>query len=213
MDVRNISPEVNPFRVVNVITSSLSVRFMEGQLAYLQKKGFDVTVLSSPGMELERVHMREGVQTVDVPMAREISPRRDLHSLWRLLRVISRLRPAITNVATPKAGLLGGIAACVCRIPCRFYALCGLRWETTTGLKRHLLLVAERIACLCAHRVICISESVQQKAIDLGIVDSARTLVIASGNGVDVGKFAPEAERSRCAGQLRRNLNIPQGAP
>src|SRR5208282_4024430 len=169
MKNRENSIEQNHVRVVNIVTSSLSVRFLEGQPEYLGKKGYEVRVVSSPGEELRKAR-RDGVQTVAVSMAREISPWRDLVSLWRLLKVISRFRPTITNVATPKAGLLGGMAAWVLRIPCRCYTLYGLRCETTRGLKRGLLLLTERIACACAHRVLCVSESLRQKAIELRIV-------------------------------------------
>ena len=213
-DTRSLSIEPNRVRVVNILTSSLTVRFLEGQPEYFEKKGFEIVVVSSPGEELSKAQ-REGVQAVAVPMAREISPWSDLVSLFRICRVLSRLRPAITNVGTPKAGLLGGIAAWVCRVPCRFYTLHGLRCETTTGFKRLLLLLTERIACLCGHRVICISESLRQKAIDLGIVDASRTVVLAFGGypGVDPRRFAPTAEVLRHACQLQRDLGIPREAP
>jgi glycosyltransferase involved in cell wall biosynthesis len=212
MDTPQISPRV---RVLSAVTSSLSVRLLQGQLAYLQRAGFDVTLVSSPGEELASARMVEGVQTVSVPMAREISPWKDVLSLWKLWGVMRRLRPTITNVGTPKAALLGGIAAWACRIPCRYYTLLGLRCETTTGLKRLLLLLTERIACLCAHRVICVSESLRQKAIDLSIVDAHRTSVFGSGsfNGVDIGRFAPTAETLRRAAELRGHLRIPAEAP
>jgi len=209
--LRNTSERI---RVVNIVTSSLTVRFLEGQPQYFSKKGFDVTIVSSFGEELAKVQ-RDGVQTTAVPMAREISPLRDLQSLWRLWRVLFRLRPTITNVATPKAGLLGGIAAWMCRVPCRYYSLVGLRCETTTGLKRQLLLLTERISCLCAHRVICVSPSLRKRAIELGIVDARSTVVLASGGytGVDPERFAPSKEALNRAGELRHELGIPEGAP
>jgi glycosyltransferase involved in cell wall biosynthesis len=200
-------------RVVNIVTSSLTVRFLAGQPEYFEKKGFEVVVVSSPGEELEAAQ-RKGIRTVAIPMAREISPWNDLLSLWRLWRLLSRLRPTITNVATPKAGLLGGIAGWMCGIPCRYYSLIGLRCETTTGLKRRLLVLAERIACLCAHEVICSSESLRQKAIDLGVVDADRAVVLASGAyaGIDVAKFAGTADSLRPTSQIRCELGIPPKA-
>jgi glycosyltransferase involved in cell wall biosynthesis len=201
-------------RVVNIVTSSLTVRFLEGQPEYFKRRGFEFTVVSSPGEELSKA-LREGVHTVVVPMAREISLWKDMVSLWRLWRLISRLRPAITNVATPKAGLLAGVAAWACRVPCRYYTVLGLRCETATGLKRWLLLLTERIACLCAHRVICVSESLRQKAIELGILEAGRTVVLAAGSyaGVHPKRFSPGVEVSRRAGRLRRELGIPEEAP
>ena len=214
MNNRDISREPNRVRVVNILTSSLTVRFLEGQPEYFENKGFEIVVVSSPGDELGKVQ-RNGARTVAIPMAREISLWRDVLSLWRIWRVLSRLRPAITNVATPKAGLLGGIAAWTCRIPCRYYTLIGLRCETTTGFKRKLLLLTERIACMCAHQVICVSESLRLKARDLGIVSAERAWVLGPGscNGVDTEEFAPRVETLRRAEQLRLQLGIPADAP
>lgn len=214
MNRQKNSVERNRTQIVNILTSSLTVRFLEGQPEYFEKKGFEVIIVSSPGGELDKAK-RSGVRTVEVPMAREISPWKDLSSLWRLQRAISRLRPTVTNVATPKAGLLGGIVAWMCRVPCRYYTLIGLRCETATGLKRQLLLLTERIACRCAHRVICVSGSLQKKAIDLDIVSSRRTVVLASGayTGVDPSRFAPTAEVLHRARQVRRNLFIAREAP
>ena len=201
-------------RLVNVVTSSLSLRLFEGELKYFERQGYEVTVVSSPGKELNKAE-RDGVRTVAVSMAREISPWKDLVSFWRLLRVIRRIWPTITNVGTPKAGLLGGLAAWLCRVPCRYYTLYGLRCETTTGLKRILLALTERIACACAHRVICVSETLRQKAMTLGVVDASRSVVLASGSctGVDAKRFAPTAEVLRRAEEIRYSLGIPADAP
>src|SRR5215468_48434 len=150
--------EANRVRVVDLVTSSLSLRLFERRPEYFAGKGYEVTVVSSAGGELRKAG-KEGMRTIAVEIAREMAPLRDVVSLWELARAIRRLRPTITNVGTPKAGLLGGVAAWVCGVPCRYYTLHGLRCETTRGLKRQVLLLAERIACRCAQRVICVSES------------------------------------------------------
>ncbi len=184
---------------------------MRGQLAFLREAGFEVTLLSSPGGELEAAGRSEEIETLAVPMAREISLWKDLKSLVQLYRVIRRLRPSITNVGTPKAGLLAGIAAWLARVPCRFYTLRGLRCETTRGSKRRILLLSDRIACLCAHRVICASESLRQTAVALGIVEPHRALVLGSGssNGVDTSRFLLTPLLLNRAAKLRQELKIP----
>jgi len=187
---------------------------MKGQLRHLRDAGFDVTVVTAPGPALDRVRAGEGVNAIAVPMIREIASRRDVLSLWRFWRVMRRVRPVLTNVSTPKAGLLGGIAAWLSRVPCRVYTLRGLRSETTSGLKRRLLWLSERLACSCAHRVLCVSESLRQKALALRIVDAKRALVLGQGSshGVDVDRFGPSPELSQRALLLRNRLAIPPGA-
>src|SRR6202047_554733 len=203
-------------RLVNVVNSSIALGFLQGQLQYFQDKGFDVTVLCPERRKGEwEVGRPEGVPILEVPMERAIVPLRDLASLWRLWRNMRALRPAITNVGTPKAGLLGGFAAWLNRVPCRFYTLHGLRFETTKGLRRRLLIYAERLACRFAHRVICVSQSVRERAIAFGLTNRDRTFILGSGscNGVNASHFAATPETMTRAAELRRQLGIPPQAP
>jgi glycosyltransferase involved in cell wall biosynthesis len=203
-------------RLVSVVNSSIALGFLQGQLQYFQDKGFEVTVLCPERRNGEwEVARPGGVPIVEVPMEREIAPLRDLVSLWRLWRIMRAVRPAFTNVGTPKAGLLGGFAAWLNRVPCRFYTLHGLRFETSKGLKRRLLTFAERLACRFAHRVICVSQSVRKNAIASGITSREQAVVFGSGscNGVDASRFAATPDTMKRAAELRRHLGIPAHAP
>ena len=126
-----------------------------------------------------------------------------------------RFRPLITNVGTTKAGLLGGLAARWAGVPCRVYTLRGLRFETTTGIKRAVMKFLEKVACDSAHLVICVSESVRQRAVEQGMVQPGRAVVLEHGssNGVDAARFAPSEERHKQAQALRGQLGIPHDAP
>lgn len=203
-------------RVVNVMNSSISLGFLQGQLQYFRDRGFDVTFLSPERRSGEwEVARPERVRIIEVPMERKIAPLQDLSTLWRLWKIMRALRPAVTNVGTPKAGLLGGFAAWLNRVPCRIYTLHGLRFETTTGLRRRLLVYAERAACLLAHRVICVSQSVREKAIAFGVTRPERIVVFGSGscNGVDTSRFSATPEIMRRAAELRQHFGIPAQAP
>ena len=202
-------------QVVHVVTSDASVGMMQGQLQFLQKQGFDVTLISSPGKWLDAAGRMENVRIIELPMAREIAPLKDLVSLWRLWRTMRALRPAITNVGTPKAGLLGGCAAWLTGVPCRFYTLHGLRCETSSGLRRRLLMFTEHMACRFAHRIICVSRSLREKAVALGLTTRERTVVFGLGscNGVNASNFAPTPARTMRAVELRLELGIPLQAP
>ena len=203
-------------RLVMAVNSAIALGFLQGQLQFFQDRGFDVNVLCPERRKDEwEVARPQGVPIIEVPMEREIAPLRDLMSLWRLWRTMLMLRPAVTNVGTPKAGLLGGFAAWLNRVPCRFYTLHGLRFETTKGLRRRLLIYAERLACRFAHRVICVSQSVREGAIASGLTSRERTVVFGSGscNGVDASRFAATPELVRRAAKLRCQLGIPAQAP
>jgi lipopolysaccharide/colanic/teichoic acid biosynthesis glycosyltransferase len=202
-------------RLLNVVTSALMVGKLPGQLQYLHERDFEVTIISPGGRGLDDMARIEGVRTIEMPIPREISPLRDLVALWRLCRTMRELRPTITNVGTPKAGLLAGLAAWLNRVPCRVYTLRGLRFETTTGFKRRVLIYADRLACFFAHRVICVSHSLREKAIAYRFTSRKKTVVFGSGssNGVDIARFTPTLDSTEQAEELRHELGIPAQAP
>ena len=203
-------------RLVIVVNSAIALGFVQGQPQYFRDKGFEVTVLCPERRKDEwEVAASKDIPIIEVPIERKISPWRDLQSLWRLWSIMRGLRPTVTNVGTPKAGLLAGFAAWLNRVPCRFYTLHGLRFETTKSLKRRILVCAERLACSFAHRVICVSHSVRKGALASGLTSAARMEVLGSGscNGVDASRFAATPELTRRAAELRNRLQIPESAP
>ena len=212
----NASSHPGQPRCVIVLNSAIALGFVQGQLQYFQDIGFEVTVLCPRRRKDEwEVAAPKTISMIDVPIERKIAPWRDLQSLWRLCCLMSELRPTITNVGTPKAGLLAGFAAWLNRVPCRIYTLHGLRFETTKGLKRRILVSAERFACRFAHRVICVSQSVRERALASRLASAERLMVLGSGscNGVDTSRFAVTPEITRRAAELRNRLQIPKGAP
>jgi glycosyltransferase involved in cell wall biosynthesis len=202
-------------RVIHAVTASGTTRLMRGQLRHLREAGFDVTVVASPGPRIDGVAAEEGVAKAPVAMKRTMAPLQDLRSLWQLWRVVRRLRPTLVNFGTAKAGLLMGIVSWAARVPCRVYTVHGLRLETTRGTKRWILVRTESIACRCAQRVICVSESVRRRVLELGLAEKEQTVVLGAGsfNGVEADRFAPTPERVNAGRRLRRELGIPPDAP
>lgn len=193
------------------MTASL---LMRGQLAFLRRRGWSVRLICSPGEELREVEAREGIEVRPMPMAREMRPAADLFALARLSLLLHRGRPDIVNAGTPKAGLLGMLAAASGTGALRVYTLRGLRLETARGTKRALLSLAERLSSRLAHRVVCVSESLRRRYVALGLAPEAKTLVLADGssNGVDTGRFRPPSADDPTEAQLRAELGLAADA-
>jgi glycosyltransferase involved in cell wall biosynthesis len=174
----------------------------------MREAGFQVTLVSSPGELLGRTAAREGVAAIPIPMRRRIAPMADLVSLLRLWRLLRKLKPDLVEFSTPKAGLLGTLAARLCGVPCRIYMLRGLRLETAVGFKRRILLAAERLASASAHIVLCNSNSLRAEAMALGVAPAARLHLLGEGssNGVDTERFSPGPT------DVRERLGIAQNA-
>ncbi len=199
-----------------ILTHPMSARLLvDGQLAYFRQQGFEVAVICGPGHDLDTVASREGVEVRPVAMAREIDPLQDAVSLVRLAAALRDLRPDIVNAGTPKAGLLGMMAATLARVPVRVYTLHGLRLETTAGMRRRVLGATERAASGLAHRVVCVSESLRLVYVGLGLASAKKAIVLGAGsaNGVDPDRFEPTSGRRDEAEALRARLGMPSGVP
>lgn len=175
------------------VTRQETCLVLRGRLRALREAGFRVTVVSNPGVLLERTAQFEGVEAESVPIRRGIAPVFDFISLVRLWLLIGRLRPDVVEFSTPKAGLLGTLAARLRGVPRRVYMLRGLKVEGATGLKRWILLAAERLAAGSAHLVLCNSRSLREEAVALGIGPASRFHMIGEGssNGVNIEHFSP----------------------
>jgi glycosyltransferase involved in cell wall biosynthesis len=195
--------------IVVGITSPITCLVLKGRLRILREAGFQVILVSSPGKLLDHTAASEGVGAVAIPMERGITPIADLVSLCRLCRLLRRLKPDLVEFSTPKAGLLGTVAARLCGVPQRIYMLRGLKLETTTGLKRSVLLAAEKVAAACASVVICNSESLRAEAVALGVAPADKTLLLGEGssNGVDMERFSPGSS------DVRERYGLPPNAP
>jgi glycosyltransferase involved in cell wall biosynthesis len=118
----------------------------------------------------------------------------DLRVLSRLVRSLRALRPDVIVYATPKAGLLGGIAAWLLRIPVRVYQLWGLRFESVAGAQRYTLKMLERLTARASTHVVANSRSLADEASKHRIAPNIDVLGPGSSHGVDVDRFSPEAE-------------------
>ena len=177
----------------------------------MKNSGLDVHAISSPGRRLKEFADAEGVSVHEVKMVRSISPLRDLMAIVSLCIAIRTIRPDIVHAHTPKAGLLGMIAAWIMRVPIRIYHIRGLPLVTSTGPHYWLLRFAEWVACRLAHRVLSVSRSVRSVALEKGLCKPSKITVLCdgSGNGVDSAKqFNPKAKTDPCGICIRENHGI-----
>lgn len=201
-------------RLLVVVTHPMSADILlRGQLAHLAAAGFEVAVAAAPGPQLDRVAAREGVAVFPIPFEREIRPLADLRALVGLIRLARRWRPQVISAGTPKAGLLGMLAGRAAGIGARLYVARGLRLETASGLRRRVLTATERLATASAGTVVCVSDSLRRRYLELRLAPAAKTIALRPGssNGVDVERFRPAAPGEAAA--LRRRLGIPAAAP
>lgn len=192
--------------IVLGVTSAQSLRLMQGFPDYLVACGWEVHVVCSDPPTVQpsdwALH--------SVPMRRDPSPLRDLYGLLHWIIMLLKLRPDIVVSGTPKAGLLGTLAARVTRCPTRIYMLRGLRLSTVRGTKRRVLHALEKVVMSSATQVHAISASLAREAVSLGLTAPDNVTVLGSGssNGVAI----PPLEETEVSQEARREqLGLPQG--
>ncbi len=202
-------------RLLYLLTDEMSSVLVRGQLGYLAEHGFDVSVGTrrhDPRSRGTSAPFDPPVTVEHLPFVREPHVVADVRALVATARLIRRLRPDTVNASTPKAGLLGMLAARACRVPVRIYVIRGLRFETERGWRRRLLRGTERFAARCATTVVANSESLLAVAEREGVIDCGRGIVIGagSGNGIDAARFADAVLPSPAA--ARTQLGLPVDA-
>ena len=204
--------------ILVLITDSASCRLVRGQLAFLHACGFRVhlgTAVaggSSPSPEnwhRLRSALDDGVVPHHIPFVRQPSPLRDVRSLVSTIALIRRIRPDLIAVSTPKAGLIGMVAAWICRVPVRVYTVRGFRFETMVGRRRRFFVLVEKLTIRLAHRVLFNSASLRKVAEQHHLIAPGYGLLLGSGsgNGVDVERFTTENLPS--PNEARARLGLP----
>ena len=200
--------------VVGVTVPMTAKYFLSDQLRFFADEGWEVHLVTSPGVELSSVeeafedHPRLHIHTIS--MSREPSPLKDAWALIRWIVLLSRLRPNVVMSGTPKAGLLGILAARATGTKSRLYLLRGLRLEGLSGIAGRLNLILERLTCAAATNVVCVSQSLKRAAGDMRLTTTDKLIVLGSGssNGVDVERFRPASPKDRTV--ARRRFGIPK---
>lgn len=185
----------------STVPQSLDV-FCKGMLKKLSEK-YEVVALSSPGEPLDRVREREGVRTIAVPMERHISLMKDLKALLTMIKVLRKERPYMIHSMTPKAGLLCMVAGKLTGVPVRIHTFTGLVWPTSTGLKRKILMLTDKLTCACATNIIPEGQGVKNDLI-AGKITKKPLKVLGYGNvmGVDMEHFSRRPEVLKLAEEL-----------
>ena len=123
--------------------------FAKQQLIELSKE-YEVVVVSSPGPRLVQLSKDCNIRYIEVPMERHISIWKDIRSLFSLIKTFRKEKPDVVHSITPKAGLLSMVAAWIVRVPVRIHTFTGLVFPTSSGFKRKVLVLMDKIICACA---------------------------------------------------------------
>lgn len=201
-------------RICRVVTVPLTfATLLREQVRRVVEAGLDLTLVSSPGPQLDEVARESGARAYGLPMARKVSPLSDAAALRALASFLRRGRFDIVHSSTPKAGLLTALAGALARTPVRLHTYTGQPWVELRGPMRWAAMNSDRVVAQLNTHLYCDSESQRQFLVSHRIVSSSRIRVLGAGSisGVDTRRFDPDAlshERQR----IRQELGIGRDA-
>lgn len=194
------------------ITIPGSVGLLEGQLKYFKDQGFD-TYLMAPKDERSLAYCeRENCKLLEIDIERNISPVKDLKTIFQIVKIFKKVKPDIINFGTPKISLLGLLAARYCGIEKRIFTCRGFRFEHEQGFLKWLLKRSDTVTSICSNKIICISPSVRDLGVEENIMSKNKCVVINKGssNGIDLKKFDPSLVSKDSKQRLKQQLNITE---
>ncbi|MBL7701569.1 MAG: glycosyltransferase family 4 protein [Ferruginibacter sp.] len=196
-------------KLIRMTTVPMALRYLlPGQMRFMSSSGFDVLMISADGKELPEVIANEQCRHIVVPMTRKITPLADLKCLFKLISIFRKERPDIVHTHTPKAGLLGMLAAKFCGVKVRIHTVAGLPLMVEKGFKYQLLKFIEKLTYASANHVWPNSNSLMQVITKNKLCKSNKLSIIAKGstNGINVNRFNKESLDEKIINEVKEQI-------
>lgn len=199
-------------KIYRITTIPLSLEKLLGEQLTFINQHIKVTALSSDEKELKRVPNSLHIEYQHVEMTRQITPIKDIKALWKLYKILRKDKPEIVHTHTPKAGIIGMLAARLAGIPIRLHTVAGLPLMETSGKKRKILEAVEQLTYRCATRVYPNSEGLMKFIIQnkFTSIDKLKIIGNGSSNGINTDYFNQKNILEDQKKQLKTSLNIDE---
>jgi len=194
-----------------VITDPMNLwSLYRDQFIYLQKNGFEITAVASDGVEHQKLQ-ELGIRSVAISMKKQPSPLNDLISLLKLMIFFMYNRFDLVSVSTPKASLLGSLAAFITFQKKIIFTIRGRAYENKQGFSKQIFENIDKLICSMSDSVFSISHEIMEDFISKKLCKKEKIFVIGSGssNGVDLRKFTKTDELVIKASEEKNKLGIP----
>jgi glycosyltransferase involved in cell wall biosynthesis len=179
----------------------------------MEQNGFDVTMISNEGPEVEQLKAQENCPHIAITLTRKITPFTDLISLIKLTLLLRKIKPDIVHTHTPKAGLIGMWAAKLAGVTIRLHTIAGLPWVESRGMIRRLLIAVEKLTAFAATNVFP-NSFVQRDFLLQNEIAKNKMKVIGNGssNGIDTDYFSTNLDIESQAKAIRIRERIHEEA-
>src|SRR5688572_2841205 len=200
-------------KLIRITTAPISLKvLLAGQMRFMNENGFDVLMVSSEGPQLSDVLRNEQCRHEVIPMTRMMTPFKDVQCLWQLYRLFKREKPDIVHSHTPKAGLLAMMAAKFAGVKIRVHTIAGLRFMTSKGTTRKVLVAMEKLTAKSATHVWPNSNSLLEYIREHKLAKPSKLEVISKGssNGINLDRFSASALKEEKLNEIKKLINYDE---
>lgn len=179
-------------KLIRITTVPVSlIKLISGQMKFMSENLFEVYMISSHLTNKAILESKENASYIEVNMTRTISPIKDIWALLNMIFVLKKLKPTIVHTHTPKAGLIGMLAARIAGVPLRLHTVAGLPLMEAVGIKRRVLNFVEGITYRCATMIYPNSKGLYDFIIQQRFTSPEKLKIIGNGssNGIDTAYF------------------------
>jgi glycosyltransferase involved in cell wall biosynthesis len=196
--------------LIRITTVPLSLeKLLTGQLHFMSSF-YNVIAVSSDKERLERFGKLEKVAVFALEMTRKITPLQDVLAVIKLFFFLKKTRPFIVHTHTPKAGIVGMLAAKLAGVPHRLHTVAGMPLLEQAGFKRKVLDFVEKLTYSCATKVYPNSFKMRDIIIQNEYCTPSKIKVLANGssNGIDTSYFDASHFSEHQKSSLKQELGI-----
>lgn len=187
------SNKKNVLQVINLLNSAKS--FIGNQFSYLNDNGFEMHIICSPDEGLPSFAKDQGISFYGVQLNRQVTPWQDLKALIKICKYINKNNIGTIIGHQAKGRLLTVLAGRIMRVPNIIIFAHGSIFETSTGIKRKILILENKFESICAHKVVCVSRFVSNLRLQNKIDRPEKQFILGKGTcgGIDTQKkFKPQ---------------------
>lgn len=180
-------------KICFVATNDLTIKlFLINHLRELVKI-YNLTIITKTDNPNFLFDLGIPARVISLSFSRKINLINDLYCFIKLVQIFLINRFSLVHSITPKAGFLAMLASFLTCIPVRIHSFTGQVWVTTSGAKRFILKLIDKLVGMLATYNLVDSPSQRDFLVSNNVLYFNKATVFGSGSiaGVDISKFNP----------------------
>lgn len=180
--------EPKKIKIVHILQSAGGVaEYLKDFLNNINSISYENMVIASNDYREKEEIIHKAEKIFFLEMVREIAVKKDLKAVKEIRKILKKEKPDIVYLHSSKAGALGRIALLFNRKIKIIYNAHGWYFNADIGKKKVLYQIIEKILAYRANKIIAISKSEYDSALEKHITSKNKLILIE--NGIDIEKY------------------------